>query len=146
MASALAKPKDLFVYGSPALPSLAASCAAGIILNRPFLFNPSTAKLNFEMQFALNVRQDLTNPQIHGRVLRCWRFGSSRWSRGGALQTHCKNNPAKRKNSVRIQKKRLKNPRMKALAARSLCRFPVIRLFPASSAPIRARWLAHPPS
>jgi death-on-curing protein len=37
MESALAKPKNLFVYGATALPSLAASCAAGIILNHPFL-------------------------------------------------------------------------------------------------------------
>jgi death-on-curing protein len=35
--SALAKPRNLFAYGSPTLPALAASYAAGIILNHPFL-------------------------------------------------------------------------------------------------------------
>jgi death-on-curing protein len=33
----LAKPRNLFAYGSPKLPALAASYAAGIIHNRPFL-------------------------------------------------------------------------------------------------------------
>lgn len=37
MESALAKPKNLFAHGSTALPQLAASYAAGIILNHPFL-------------------------------------------------------------------------------------------------------------
>lgn len=36
MESALAKPKNLFAYSSPTLPELAASYAAGIILNHPF--------------------------------------------------------------------------------------------------------------
>ena len=35
--SALSKPRNLFAYGSPTLPALAASYAAGIILNHPFL-------------------------------------------------------------------------------------------------------------
>ncbi len=37
LESALAKPHNLFSYGSPTLPELAASYAAGIILNHPFL-------------------------------------------------------------------------------------------------------------
>jgi death-on-curing protein len=36
LESALAKPQNLFSYGSPALPGMAASYAAGIILNHPF--------------------------------------------------------------------------------------------------------------
>lgn len=34
--SALSKPQNLLAYGSPTLPELAASYAAGIILNHPF--------------------------------------------------------------------------------------------------------------
>jgi len=37
LASALAKPQNLFAYGKPALADLAASYAAGIVLNHPFL-------------------------------------------------------------------------------------------------------------
>jgi death-on-curing protein len=37
LESALAKPQNRFVYGSPTLPEMAASYAAGIILNHPFL-------------------------------------------------------------------------------------------------------------
>jgi death-on-curing protein len=37
LESALAKPQNRFAYGSPALTKLAASYAAGIILNHPFL-------------------------------------------------------------------------------------------------------------
>jgi death-on-curing protein len=37
LESALSKPQNLFAYGSPTLPELAASYAAGIILNHPFL-------------------------------------------------------------------------------------------------------------
>jgi death-on-curing protein len=37
LESALAKPQYLFAYGSPTLADLAASYAAGIILNHPFL-------------------------------------------------------------------------------------------------------------
>jgi death-on-curing protein len=37
LESALAKPKNLFAYRSPALAELAASYAAGIIHNHPFL-------------------------------------------------------------------------------------------------------------
>src|SRR3984885_5568736 len=37
LESALTKPQNLFAYGSPALPEMAASYAAGIILNHPFL-------------------------------------------------------------------------------------------------------------
>jgi death on curing protein len=37
LESALSKPQNLFAYGSPALGELAASYAAGIILNHPFL-------------------------------------------------------------------------------------------------------------
>jgi death on curing protein len=37
LASALAKPQNLFAYGSPTLPEMAASYAAGIILNHPFI-------------------------------------------------------------------------------------------------------------
>ena len=37
LESALAKPQNLFAYGSPTLPEMAASYAAGIILNHPFL-------------------------------------------------------------------------------------------------------------
>jgi death on curing protein len=36
LESALSKPQHLFAYGSPTLPELAASYAAGIILNHPF--------------------------------------------------------------------------------------------------------------
>jgi len=35
--SALAKPKNIFVYGKPTLSRLAASFAAGIVKNHPFL-------------------------------------------------------------------------------------------------------------
>jgi death-on-curing protein len=35
--SALAKPRNLFAYGSPTLAEMAAGYAAGIILNHPFL-------------------------------------------------------------------------------------------------------------
>ena len=35
--SALSKPRNLHAYGSPSRPELAASYAAGIILNHPFL-------------------------------------------------------------------------------------------------------------
>ena len=35
--SALSKPQNLFAYGSPALTEMAASYAAGMILNHPFL-------------------------------------------------------------------------------------------------------------
>jgi len=37
LESALSKPQNLFAYSSPTLPELAASYAAGIILNHPFL-------------------------------------------------------------------------------------------------------------
>jgi death-on-curing protein len=37
LESALGKPHNLFVYGSPTLPTLAASYAVGIILNHPFI-------------------------------------------------------------------------------------------------------------
>jgi death-on-curing protein len=37
LESALAKPQNLFAYGSPTLPDLAASYAAGIVRNHPFL-------------------------------------------------------------------------------------------------------------
>ena len=37
LASALAKPQQRFAYGSASLPELAASYAAGIVLNHPFL-------------------------------------------------------------------------------------------------------------
>jgi death-on-curing protein len=37
LESALAKPHHLIAYGAPTLPDLAASYAAGIILNHPFL-------------------------------------------------------------------------------------------------------------
>lgn len=37
LESALAKPQHLFAYGKPTLPQLAASYAAGIALNHPFL-------------------------------------------------------------------------------------------------------------
>jgi death-on-curing protein len=37
LESALAKPKNLFTYGNPTLPKLAASYASGIIRNHPFL-------------------------------------------------------------------------------------------------------------
>ncbi len=37
LEAALAKPKNLFAYGSPTLPEMAASYAAGIILNHPFI-------------------------------------------------------------------------------------------------------------
>jgi death-on-curing protein len=37
LESALSKPRNLFAYSSPALPEMAASYAAGIILNHPFL-------------------------------------------------------------------------------------------------------------
>ena len=36
LESALARPQNLFSYGSPTMPELAASYAAGIILNHPF--------------------------------------------------------------------------------------------------------------
>jgi death on curing protein len=35
--SALAKPRNLFAYGSPSIAEMAASYAAGIVLNHPFL-------------------------------------------------------------------------------------------------------------
>jgi len=37
LESALAKPQNLFSYGSPTTPEMAASYAAGIILNHPFV-------------------------------------------------------------------------------------------------------------
>jgi len=37
LESALSKPRNLFAYGSPTLPEMAASYAAGIILNHPFV-------------------------------------------------------------------------------------------------------------
>lgn len=37
LESALAKPRNLFAYGRPALADLAAAYAAGIVLNHPFL-------------------------------------------------------------------------------------------------------------
>jgi len=37
LESALAKPQPLFAYASPTLPELAASYAAGIVRNHPFL-------------------------------------------------------------------------------------------------------------
>ena len=37
LESALAKPQNLFVYGKPSHATMAASYAAGIILNHPFL-------------------------------------------------------------------------------------------------------------
>jgi death on curing protein len=36
LESALGKPQNLFAYGSPTLPEMAASYAAGIILDHPF--------------------------------------------------------------------------------------------------------------
>jgi death-on-curing protein len=37
LESALAKPQNLFAYAKPSLPELAASYAAGVVLNHPFL-------------------------------------------------------------------------------------------------------------
>jgi death-on-curing protein len=37
LESALARPQNLFSYGSPTTPEMAASYAAGIILNHPFV-------------------------------------------------------------------------------------------------------------
>ena len=37
LESALATPQDLFAYGSPTLPEMSGSYAAGIIRNHPFL-------------------------------------------------------------------------------------------------------------
>jgi len=37
LASGLAKPQNLFIYGKPSPPEMAASHAAGIVLNHPFL-------------------------------------------------------------------------------------------------------------
>ncbi|MBI5397128.1 MAG: type II toxin-antitoxin system death-on-curing family toxin [Verrucomicrobia bacterium] len=37
LASALAKPRNRFAYGKPTLAEMAASYAAGIVLNHPFL-------------------------------------------------------------------------------------------------------------
>ena len=37
LESAISKPQNLFAYGSPTLPELAASYAAGIVMNHPFL-------------------------------------------------------------------------------------------------------------
>ena len=37
LESAIAKPQHLFAYSSPTLPEMAASYAAGIVLNHPFL-------------------------------------------------------------------------------------------------------------
>lgn len=37
LESALFKPQNLFAYSSPTLPEMAASYAAGIIINHPFL-------------------------------------------------------------------------------------------------------------
>jgi len=37
LESALSKPRNLFAYGSPTLPEMAASYAAGIVLNHPFI-------------------------------------------------------------------------------------------------------------
>ncbi len=37
LESALSKPRNPFAYGSPTLPEMAASYAAGIILNHPFV-------------------------------------------------------------------------------------------------------------
>ena len=37
LESALAKPRQLFSYGSPTMPELAAAYAAGIVKNHPFL-------------------------------------------------------------------------------------------------------------
>lgn len=37
LESALARPRHLYAYGEPDLPALAASCAAGIIQNHPFV-------------------------------------------------------------------------------------------------------------
>ena len=37
LESALARPKNIFVYGKPTLPKLAASYAAGVVKNHPFL-------------------------------------------------------------------------------------------------------------
>ena len=37
LESALSKPRHLFAYSSPTLPEMAASYAAGIVLNHPFL-------------------------------------------------------------------------------------------------------------
>jgi death on curing protein len=37
LESALAKPRNLFTYSSPPLPQMAASYAAGVIINHPFL-------------------------------------------------------------------------------------------------------------
>ena len=37
LESALARPKQLFVYGKPRMAGMAAACAAGIVKNHPFL-------------------------------------------------------------------------------------------------------------
>lgn len=37
LESAISKPQHLFAYSSPTLPEMAASYAAGIVLNHPFL-------------------------------------------------------------------------------------------------------------
>ena len=37
LESALSKPRNLFAYDSPTLPEMAASYAAGIIMNHPFI-------------------------------------------------------------------------------------------------------------
>lgn len=37
LESALARPKQLFVYGKPSMAEMAAACAAGIVKNHPFL-------------------------------------------------------------------------------------------------------------
>ena len=37
LESAISKPQHLFAYSSPSLPEMAASYAAGIVLNHPFL-------------------------------------------------------------------------------------------------------------
>lgn len=37
LESAISKPQQLFAYSSPTLPEMAASYAAGIVLNHPFL-------------------------------------------------------------------------------------------------------------
>jgi death-on-curing protein len=37
LESALSKPRNLFAYGSPTLPEMAASYATGIVLNHPFI-------------------------------------------------------------------------------------------------------------
>ncbi|HYK87559.1 MAG TPA: type II toxin-antitoxin system death-on-curing family toxin [Acidobacteriota bacterium] len=55
LESALSKPRNLFAYGSPTLPEMAASYAAGIINNHPFFDgNKRTGFLAAATFFELN--------------------------------------------------------------------------------------------